>query len=378
MAVNEVRNRIYVGNGLDKTLTIIDGNTMRIVRTVGLPAPPIRIDADAAGQNVAVVGWAADPAVMIVSDPNVPPSALTITAVTQGAHGTATLDANGNATYTAIDGFSGSDSYTYTETDGDGVTTTGTVSVTVIPTLSINGSLPVPQEDQFYSQALTATGGIGPILWTVVSGQIPSGLTLGATTGVLSGYISSPGTYTFTVQLVDAAPTSPQSTTRTFTIVVGPPIVTTTSLPNAFVNTPYSQQLTVGGTTAAVTWTLNTNNSPLLTWLSLSSDGVLSGTPPRVETTPVFTVTATDALNQVASRTLAIGVGGLLYVITDASRRRGARDAAVAAHRRRQRHEGGDADGRRAATWHYVDIFGQLLWYPDASWNVRHWDLKTG
>ena len=108
----------------------------------------------------------------------------------------------------------------------------------------------MPQEDQFYSQALTATGGIGPYLWTVQSGQIPSGLTLGATTGVLSGYISSPGTYTFTVQLVDAAPTSPQSTTRTFTIVVGPPIVTTTSLPNAFVNTPYSQQLTVGGTTS--------------------------------------------------------------------------------------------------------------------------------
>ena len=95
MAVNEVRNRIYVGNGLDSTLTIIDGNTMRIVRTVGLPAPPIRIDADAAGQNVAVIGWAADPAVMIVSDPNVPPSALTITAVTQGAHGTVTVDANG-------------------------------------------------------------------------------------------------------------------------------------------------------------------------------------------------------------------------------------------------------------------------------------------
>ena len=167
---------------------------------------------------------------------------LTITAVTQGAHGTVTLDANGNVTYTAIDGFSGSDSYTYTETDGEGVTTTGTVNVTVIPTLSISGSLPVPQEDQFYSQALTATGGIGPYLWTVQSGQIPSGLTLGATTGVLSGYITSPGTYTFTVQLVDAAPTSPQLTTRTFTIVVGPPIVTTTSLPNAFVNTPYSQQ----------------------------------------------------------------------------------------------------------------------------------------
>ena len=47
------------------------------------------------------------------------------------------------------------------------MTTTGTVSVTVIPTLSISGSLPVPQEDQFYSQALTATGGIGPYLWTV-------------------------------------------------------------------------------------------------------------------------------------------------------------------------------------------------------------------
>jgi len=144
VAVNEVRNRIYVGNGLDKTLTIIDGNTMRIVRTVSLPAPPIRIDADAGGQDVAVIGWAADPAVMIVSDPNVASALPSITAVTQGAHGTVTLDAKGNVTYTAIDGFSGSDSYTYTETDGEGGTATGTVNVTVIPRLSIAGSLPVP------------------------------------------------------------------------------------------------------------------------------------------------------------------------------------------------------------------------------------------
>ena len=55
-----------------------------------------------------------------------------VTAVTQGANGSVTLNPDDTVTYTPNSGFSGTDSYTYTVTSG-GVTETATVDVTVQP-----------------------------------------------------------------------------------------------------------------------------------------------------------------------------------------------------------------------------------------------------
>jgi len=56
---------------------------------------------------------------------------LTVTASTNGAHGTVSCTATGSCTYTPDAGFSGSDSFTYTVSDGHGGTDTATVNVTV-------------------------------------------------------------------------------------------------------------------------------------------------------------------------------------------------------------------------------------------------------
>src|SRR5262249_40122274 len=142
--------------------------------------------------------------------------------------------------------------------------------------------------------------------------QPPAGVTL-SRSGLLSGRILASGTYAFTVNVRDSSTPLPQSVARQFTIVVGPPVVTTTFLPAAQVDTPYSQQLTYAGTRESVPWSLNTFNSPFLTWLSLSPSGLLTGTPPAsdVPSAP-FTVTVTDALGRAASRSLSIFVGGPL------------------------------------------------------------------
>jgi len=59
---------------------------------------------------------------------------FTITAVTQGAHGSVQIAANGTAvTYTPAAGFSGADSFTYTVSDGYGGRATAPVGVTVVP-----------------------------------------------------------------------------------------------------------------------------------------------------------------------------------------------------------------------------------------------------
>src|ERR1700752_5081291 len=51
-----------------------------------------------------------------------------------------------------------------------------------------------------YSQTLVATGGVKNI-WTVVSGSLPAGLSLGVTSGAISGTPSALGTSNFRVRV---------------------------------------------------------------------------------------------------------------------------------------------------------------------------------
>ena len=72
-----------------------------------------------------------------------------------------------------------------------------------------------------YSNQLTVTGGTGPYAWSVSAGTLPPGITLGATTGVLSGTPTTAGTYSFTVKVTDNSGLS-DSTPVTVTIIPGP------------------------------------------------------------------------------------------------------------------------------------------------------------
>ena len=46
-----------------------------------------------------------------------------------------------------------------------------------------------------YSDQLTVTGGTSPFTWSVSGGSLPPGVTLGASTGLLSGTPTTAGTY---------------------------------------------------------------------------------------------------------------------------------------------------------------------------------------
>ena len=59
-----------------------------------------------------------------------------------------------------------------------------------------------------YSQTLAATGGTGTYTWSVTTGSLPSGLSLAASTGVISGTPTAAGAATFTVTATDATPRS--------------------------------------------------------------------------------------------------------------------------------------------------------------------------
>jgi hypothetical protein len=64
-------------------------------------------------------------------------------------------------------------------------------------------TLPSGTNNEPYSQTLMATGGVEPFTWTNISGFLPPGLTL-ATNGVISGTPASLGTFSFTVEVIDA------------------------------------------------------------------------------------------------------------------------------------------------------------------------------
>jgi hypothetical protein len=82
-----------------------------------------------------------------------------------------------------------------------------TFSATGVSTpLSITtSSLPNGTQSTPYSAALTATGGTQPYTWSILSGALPAGLILNASTGAITGTPTGSGTSAFTAKVQDAA-----------------------------------------------------------------------------------------------------------------------------------------------------------------------------
>ncbi len=178
----------------------------------------------------------------------------------------------------------------------DSYACTGSRSYTVTPvcpTITVNPStLPSGTAGTAYSQTLTASGGTAPHTFSVSSGTLPAGLSLNASTGVISGNPSTSNAsgVSLTFRATDA---NGCTGTRTLNLIICPVIaLTPATLPTPVVGTAYSQTLTGSGGAAAYTFSLASGSLP--SWATLSSSGVLSGTPTGT-TAATFTVRATDA-----------------------------------------------------------------------------------
>jgi len=151
-------------------------------------------------------------------------------------------------------------------------------------------SLPNGVAGAAYSQTLSAAGGTTPYTWSLTSGTLPAGLTLNASTGVISGTPTAAGTANFTVQVTDASNGTDNKGLSILIASAGsPPTVTTASLPNGTVGTAYNQSLTATGGTPPYQWTwMAAAGSGLPPGLSLSSAGTISGTPTAAGTFDVI------------------------------------------------------------------------------------------
>ncbi|MHC4712243.1 MAG: putative Ig domain-containing protein [Planctomycetota bacterium] len=170
-------------------------------------------------------------------------------------------------------------------------------------------SLPNGQVNVAYSETLQATGGVTPYTWSIISGALPAGLSLTASTGEISGTPTTEETANFTVQVTDSQ--EPADTdTQALSITIDPepsgPTITTTSLPDGTRKVDYSAFVEATGGTPPYTWSIVSGSLPL--GLSLnSSTGEISGNPKKAETKN-FTVRCTDDASQWDEQALSITI----------------------------------------------------------------------
>ncbi len=149
-----------------------------------------------------------------------------------------------------------------------------------------------------FSAAITATGGIGPIRFSVVSGALPDGLgmTVG---GVISGTPTVPGVFHFSIK---ATTIDGGFNTKPFVLSVLE--ISTTSIPGYTVGSPYSYQMLGSGGSGLYNWSITTGTLP--DGLTMNSSGLITGTPTgTVGTNPVefkLIDTSCEAAVQVAQK----------------------------------------------------------------------------
>lgn len=151
-----------------------------------------------------------------------------------------------------------------------------------------------------FNQNLQVTGdasysGYG-VQWSVASGALPAGLTLNASTGVVSGTPTTSGVSSFVLNVSYKTKTGTQSYQIPVTVAVSVALAKATP-PGAILGQAYSYDLksllSVTGDNAyngsGVTWTVVSSTLP--TGLYLTADGYIGGTP-TVEGTGSVTVRA--------------------------------------------------------------------------------------
>ncbi|HEY1497655.1 MAG TPA: putative Ig domain-containing protein [Candidatus Solibacter sp.] len=162
-----------------------------------------------------------------------------------------------------------------------------------------------------YSVTLAATGGSPSYTYSIYSGSLPPGLTLTASTGVISGTPTAAGTYTFTSKVTDSKGKT-DTVTCTITVVVSPVNLAcgTCGANKAQLGSAYNSTLQATGGVGPYTYAIVTGSLP--TGLSLNpSTGLISGTPTS-DGTFAFTSKATDSKGNTDTADCSIVVLGTI------------------------------------------------------------------
>jgi large repetitive protein len=187
-------------------------------------------------------------------------------------------------------------------------TVTANESITVVnpPAALILSGGPPPEGEVgiHYTTSFTASGGVTPYAWSVSSGSLPAGLSISATTGIISGIPTVPGTSSFTVQVEDA--TNATASELTAITIVSPLSLTGGPQPNGIVGTAYTTSLEASGGVTPYAWSVISGSLP--GGLSISpTTGAITGIPTAAGTFS-FTVRVQDSLGSVATAAASITI----------------------------------------------------------------------
>jgi hypothetical protein len=188
-------------------------------------------------------------------------------------------------------------------------------------------SLPAGTVGNAYAATLAASGGTAPYKWSLTNGSLPSGLSLSASTGTISGKPSSPtNRLSLGVQVSDSG-TQTQTASTTLSLTISAGTISIAISPRQAGLTA-GQQLTLTATTndaAGVSWSVSPAGGSFSAATSTSGKTVTFTAP---QAPGAYTVTATSVTNQTQSSGISIGVTDLsgIYTQHDDAARDGANE----------------------------------------------------
>jgi hypothetical protein len=186
-------------------------------------------------------------------------------------------------------------------TDSFGTSVTASLYLSVNAALQYYpGPLPAGEVGNPYYGYPAVSGGGPTQTWSLLAGSLPPHLVFDPDTGYITGTPDTLGIYAFTLRVTDGCATVDIATAITNYPALQ---ITTTTLPPAPFNVPYSAQIQAAGGAPPYSWY---TSSQLPYGLKLNTDGTITGTPQTLETN-TFTAYVYDSAGGNASVNLTIG-----------------------------------------------------------------------
>ncbi len=284
------------GTSAPQTITVTVTPGVLALSPLSLPGGTVGV---VYSQTITGTGGTAPYTYSITSGPL--PAGLTLNPNTGVVSGTPTASGSYNLSLTVTDHTSA--------TASNGFTMTIALAVVTVNPATLPGGL----VGVAYSQTVSASGGTAPYGYSVVSGTLPTGLSLNATTGAISGTPTAAGTFAFTIQARDASTGvgAPFSGTHNYTVTMGQaiPVAGAVNSTVAFNSSNNLVPLTLTGG-AAVSVAVPT--APAHGTVAINGTAVSYTPTAGYYGTDSFTYTATNTSGTSAPATVSITVNPML------------------------------------------------------------------